>query len=109
MNRHEALQAGLGVLTAVGIDGEVATISAANPQAFVLTIKKKICLAEQCAFRQQWAELFKGTPYENTPVVLLTDGMQLSVVDQKDLPRFVQPTNDGLRGCDSPHGPFRNI
>lgn len=86
MNRREALQAGLGILAAAGIDGEVATISAANPQAFVLTSPALISLAHREAIRKQWQELFQGTIYAKTPVVILQGGMHLSVVDQKELP-----------------------
>ena len=82
MNRREALQAGLGILTAAKIDGEVATISPRNPQAFVITTPVELSIDELEKLRQQWRQVFEGGDFARTPVMLLQNGMQLSVVDK---------------------------
>lgn len=82
MNRREALQAGLGILSAVGIDGEAATVSAANPQAFVIKTPRVLSDTRFLQLREQWKQAFVGTPYADVPVVILQDGMELEVIDQ---------------------------
>lgn len=82
MNRREALQSGLGILTAASIDGEVATVSPRNPQAFVITSKKLLSSDAILKMKAQWSEIFRGTEYANVPVVVMVGGMELSVIDQ---------------------------
>lgn len=82
MNRREALQAGLGILSAVSVDGEVATLSTANPKAFVITTPKVLSDTRFLQLREQWKHAFAGTPYADVPVVIMQDGMELQVIDQ---------------------------
>lgn len=81
MNRREALQAGIGILSAVGIDGEVATLTPKNPQAFVITTPHRMS-PEMCQrLHEQWKKTFRFTDLADVPVLLMENGMQLSVVD----------------------------
>jgi hypothetical protein len=83
VNRREALQAGIGILSAVGIEGEIATMTPKNPQAFVITTPKCLSTASRDYINAEWKRAFKGTELENVPVIVMTDGMQLSVVDKE--------------------------
>ena len=86
INRREALKSGLAVLSAVGIDGEVGTISARDPQAFVITHPKNIPERARVQLREQWHRTFYGTGLEKIPVVILPEGMRVEVVDKMPLP-----------------------
>jgi len=59
---------GLAIANAVGVDGEVATITTRNPQA--------------SSWNRQWKEIFAGTPLARIPLVLMHSGMEWAVVDQ---------------------------
>lgn len=81
MNRREAIQVGMSVLSAVGIDGEVATISAANPQMIVITTAKHMSESDRECVRQNWLNAAKGTRLENVKAVVLNPGMKIEVID----------------------------
>lgn len=83
MNRREALQAGLSVLAACKIDGEVATISPKNPQAFVITMPFSIGDEMREKLDANWKEKFANTPLANVPLILMQGGMELSVIDDE--------------------------
>lgn len=83
MNRREAIQAGLAVLSAVGIDGEVQTITAQSPQAFVVRVPGRISCEAGEGFRREWKQRFAGTPLENVPVIVLDCGASIEVIDLK--------------------------
>lgn len=83
MNRREALQTGLGIIAASGIDGEVATLTVRNPMAFVITTPKRISEDTRRRIREEWESVFLGTQFGGIPVLILQDGMQLSVVDKE--------------------------
>lgn len=75
-------QSGLAIAKAVGVDGEVSTITTRNPQAFVISSQKRVSSEEASSWNRQWKEIFSGTPLAKIPVVLMHNGMELSVVDQ---------------------------
>jgi hypothetical protein len=85
VNRREALQAGIGILSAVGIEGEIATMTPKNPQAFVITTPHILTEKHREWLVADWKRAFRGTPLQDVPVILMTGGMQLSVVD-KEMP-----------------------
>lgn len=89
MNRREMLQTGLSVLSAVGIDGELATMTPRNPQAFVLSSPGKIAPCHLEAFRYHWDRAFAGTELANVPVIILQMGMKLEVIDASEAPKAV--------------------
>ncbi len=81
MNRREMLQTGIAVLSAAGIDAEVATVTPRNPQAFIVTTKARLSTDARMILRDEWKRIFKGTDIENVPVLILQDGMTIQVVD----------------------------
>lgn len=82
MNRREAIKA-LAMLPAVKVvDGEVATISPRNPQAFVITMPQAISKATIDALREQWEQLWKGSPLAKIPVIIMDGGAQLQIIDE---------------------------
>jgi len=82
MNRREALQSGLGILAASQIDGEVATITTKNPQAFIITTERQLSSHAVECLRKQWNETFLGTAIEKVPIVLLPYACKLEVIDE---------------------------
>ncbi len=82
MNRRDALKS-LAMLPAVkAVDGEVATLSPKNPQAFVITTPNRLSWEQTDNLREQWKAAWKGSEYATLPVLIMQEGMQLSVVDQ---------------------------
>ena len=81
MNRREALQAGISVLAAAGIDGEVATVSPVNPQAIV--IRTDLALREEtmAKVREHFKTVLAGTKLAGLPVIILTQGATLEIID----------------------------
>lgn len=82
MNRRELLQTGLSVLAAAGIDGEVATLSPVNPQAFVIRTPATMTQESAMNLRKTWNEIFAGTAIASVPMIILTQGMTLEVIDK---------------------------
>jgi hypothetical protein len=83
MNRREALQAGIGVLSAMSIDGEVATISPKDPQAVVITLSSKLSLEEKKQLMDGWKSAFSGKPLGSIPLIILDPGAKLEVIDSQ--------------------------
>ena len=75
-------QSGLAIAKAVGVDGEVATITTRNPQAFVINSPRRVSSEEAAHWNGQWKEMFAGTSLAKIPVVIMHNGMELSVIDQ---------------------------
>lgn len=82
LTRREMLQNGLAVPSAVGIEGEVDTISARNPQAFVVSVQGRISPEARERFKMEWDRIYQGTGLAGVPVMLLSEGATLTVIDK---------------------------
>lgn len=84
MNRRDMLKSGLAVLSAVGIDGEIATVSAKNPQMFVIRVRGVLPSEAARRLRDQWKLITRGTSMEKIPAIVLEEGASIEVIDKVD-------------------------
>ncbi len=81
MNRREMMQAGLSVLAAAGVEGEIQVIAPVNPVGFVLRVKSRMPPEARMQINKEWKEIWRGTPLDGIPMVCLSEGMSLEVID----------------------------
>jgi len=75
-------QSGLAIAKAVGVDGEVSTITTRNPQAFVISSQKRVSLEEASTWNSKGKEIFAGTPLAMITLVCMHGGMEFLTIDQ---------------------------
>lgn len=81
MTTREALQTGFSLMSAAGVDGEIATVSPICPQAFVITVPGILSKDSAKSLRDAWEMTFKGTTCERVKVIVLENGMKLEIID----------------------------
>lgn len=84
MNRRDAIKTGLAVLSSSRIDGEVATISARNPQALIVNTRSRLTPEQLAAIKREFERAFRGSAFANVPVIVLPNDIQLEVIDRID-------------------------
>lgn len=78
---------------ALGLDGEIAVIAAKDPQLVVFTTPRRVSCETYEKMIQTWTLLTMGTPLEDVKALILSDGMEMSIVDQVDVHNEQQTTD----------------
>ncbi len=74
----------VAMASVAAVDGEIAAISVRNPQAFVISSPRRISEMERKFIKEQWDDLFARSDIARIPLVIMQDGMQVSVIDKLD-------------------------